>query len=257
MKIKNLSQQNLSLSLTKESGENIIVNVKPNQIFYCENNLKINKQLLIYEKKNLIYLNQMMDKPSYVDYYKCFFESGSYNNSNSSFVDFDEEDDEMDVPSFEIEDVSINLNEDDEFNEDGPSIKKGRGRPKGTSKPKESKPETNLENKKGRGRPKGSIKKVENLIESQSTEPKKGRGRPKGSIKKISSNPVNQNTELKIATGKRGRPRKQIPTIMQIESVDKIVKQRGRPRKNTLDTSTTSSPIANIKKRGRPRKNII
>lgn len=208
MKIKNISQQDLNLSVTKLNGEKIIVNMKPNQVLYSENETDINKQILIYEKKKLISVIRDIEKPDFVNYYKSFFESGTFvPNYKSPIIDLDDEDDDLDESIDNLDTVEITMSidsDDEELDSDMPAEKKGRGRPKGTTKT----PEKNNEPKKGRGRPKGTIK-TPNQIE-ESSEPKKGRGRPKGSIK----------VEKK--------------TIIQIDIENNTSKKRGRPRKLQL-----------------------
>ncbi len=258
MKIKNLSSQNLNLSLTKGSGEKTIISLKPNQVLYADNNSDINKQLLIYEKKKLVYVNREMDKPSYVDYYKPFFESATSSTQNSgSYVDLDDddEDDDVDVLIDGIDSIGSNFtDEDDEFDGEMAPVKKGRGRPKGTSK---KEPKTQSE-KKGRGRPKGTTKsKIESSEESESiqnSEQKRGRGRPKGTVK--TNNQINGVEEHSEQQKKRGRPKGTIKLKVIQQNSDTLKKRgRGRPKgslniKNTQDTTE----IVLKRKRGRPRK---
>lgn len=252
MKIKNLSSQNLNLSFTKGNGEKTIITLKPNQVLYADNNSDINKQLLIYEKKKLLYVNREMDKPSYVDYYKPFFESGATTTVSSSFIDFDDEDDEEVDSIMNIEPISPNFDDsDDDFDGDEMPVKKGRGRPKGTVK-KDIKISGE---KKGRGRPKGTTKKEsrpkENPKDLITTENKRGRGRPKGSVKTVVPD------EISEQNNKRGRPKDTIKLkVMKVDSEPLKKHGRGRPKgstnKNTNTKPTTELPVK--RKRGRPRK---
>lgn len=154
MKLRNISSQDLKLSLQVNSKIETIT-VKPNQVMYCEDKSQVNKQLLIYEKKKLISIEKHSDKPDYVDYYKTFFESGTYSTTKpTETLDLDEEIETADIVEehFELE----RFEEIDIEEVDGPEeepVKKGRGRPKKpiveTAEPLE---------KKKRGRPKGSTK---------------------------------------------------------------------------------------------------
>lgn len=208
MKIKNNSQQDLNISINKLNGEKIIVNMKPNQVLYTENGSEINKQILIYEKKRIINVNREIDKPGFVNYYKSFFESGTFNLiSNSSKVALEDDEDDLEETLNEFETLEIPKgidSYDEDLDEDIPAEKKGRGRPKGTVKIK-NETEDSSQPKKGRGRPKGSIK-IQNNIED-SLEPKKGRGRPKGSIKVEKKEVIKIDAEI-LGSKKRGRPRK-------------------------------------------------
>lgn len=208
MKIKNTSQQDLNISINKLNGEKIIVNMKPNQVLYTENGSEINKQILIYEKKRIINVNREIDKPGFVNYYKSFFESGTFNlisNSSKVALENDEDDLEETLNEFETLEIPKGIDSyDEDLDEDIPAEKKGRGRPKGTVKIK-NETEDSSQPKKGRGRPKGSIK-IQNNIED-SLEPKKGRGRPKGSIKVEKKEVIKIDAEI-LGSKKRGRPKK-------------------------------------------------
>jgi len=251
MKIKNMSSQNLNLSLTKESGEKTIIALKPNQVLYADNNKEINKQLLIYEKKKLVYVNREMDKPSYVDYYKAFFESGATTTQSSgSYIDLEDEDDDLEVLIDGIESINSNfIDEDEDFDGETTPTKKGRGRPKGTTIKKDPAPHTE---KKGRGRPKGTTKSKPSKPVLESPEQKKGRGRPKGSVK------VSNLQEVTEQQSKRGRPKGTVKLkITEQETIQPEKKRgRGRPKgsvniaKNPDNTNDTSIK----RKRGRPRK---
>jgi len=183
MKIKNISQQDLNLSVTKSNGEKIIVNMKSNQVLYTENGSDINKQILIYEKKKLISVTREIEKPDFVNYYKSFFESGTFNpvyKSSKINIEEDEDDLEEALNEFETLEVPKDMDSyDEDLDEDMPAEKKGRGRPKGTAKVKAETEDLSQE-KKGRGRPKGTVKVQ--TEEKDSSESKKGRGRPKGSV---------------------------------------------------------------------------
>ncbi len=256
MKIKNLSSQNLNLSLTKGSGEKTIISLKPNQVLYADNNSDINKQLLIYEKKKLVYVNREMDKPSYVDYYKPFFESGTSSIQNSgSYVDLDDddEDDDMDVLVDGMDSIGSNFtDEDDDFDGEMAPVKKGRGRPKGASK-KEPKIQSE---KKGRGRPKGTTKiKSESNELTQSSEQKRGRGRPKGTVK--TNNQANGTEEHSEQQKKRGRPKGTLKLKVLQQNSEPLKKRgRGRPKGSLNINKNTQDTTQNVlkRKRGRPRK---
>lgn len=162
MKIKNISNNDLVLSISIGQNGNLMLNVKPNQVMYCEDGSNMNKQLLIYEKKKLISILKDAEKPEYVGYYKPYFESGTYQSSPQKVntavvveVDDDEDDDVVvNVVSEEINlETIVDIDEEPQQIEQE-SQKRGRGRPKKTvelnSAPQE---------KKKRGRPKGSTKK--------------------------------------------------------------------------------------------------
>lgn len=260
MKIKNLSQQEINLSLTSSKDERFIIKLKPNQVLYAEDTGTVNKQIIIYEKKNLLYVNREIDKPNYVNYYKPFFESSNdYNIINKSLITNEEEDDD-EVETFEdFTGFALDDSFDEDFDSDSPSIKKGRGRPKGTKKITNNTSE-NTE-KKGRGRPKGTIK-ITNEHSNESE--KKGRGRPKGTTKKDKDDVV-----LEPKKG-RGRPKGSTKTkISSDESQEKIKyyainpeniqskRGRGRPKgtvKTNLSKKLDDSTKVLGRKRGRPRK---
>jgi hypothetical protein len=249
MKIKNMSSQNLNLSLTKESGEKTIISLKPNQVLYADNNKDINKQLLIYEKKKLVYVNREMDKPSYVDYYKPFFESGSSTvQSPKSYIDLDDEDDDMDELIVSVDSIDANFADDEDFDSEITSTKKGRGRPKGTVK-KDLAPQME---KKGRGRPKGTTKSKPSKPVLESSEQKKGRGRPKGSVK------VNNLQEVTDQQSKRGRPKGTVKLTITAQETIQPEKKRGRGRPkgsvNIVKSSENENNTSIKRKRGRPRK---
>lgn len=245
MKIKNLSQQNLNLSLSKDNGNKIIISIKPNQVLYAENDKEINKQLVIYEKKKLIYVNREMDKPSYVDYYKPFFESNSYTSTSPSYVNIDDEDDDDDLDIL-VDNIDSILSDDFDGDDDLGPVKKGRGRPKGTKKL----PQVEISNdKRSRGRPKGTTKIKNNSDENVSQE-KRGRGRPKGSVKiKTEENNIEKSS-------KRGRPKETIKLKLTSDKTDSTTKKgRGRPKGSKNITTNNIVPIdREMKKRGRPRK---
>jgi hypothetical protein len=255
MKIKNLSQQNLNLSLSKGKGEKTIISLKPNQVLYADNNQEINKQLLIYEKKKLLYVNREMDKPDYVDYYKPFFESGTINTASNSFYDIEDEDEDDNLlNNIEDLDFSSSVGDDEDYDSSAVVPKKGRGRPKGTKKPiVENKENTE---KKGRGRPKGTVKKDKiSDINPDNSSPKKGRGRPKGSTKK--ENISVENSDSAESKKLRGRPKGTVKLKVVTEVTDTTKKRgRGRP-KGSLNKSTSVDKKIKVmgRKRGRPRKN--
>jgi hypothetical protein len=255
MKIKNLSQQNLNLSLSKSKGEKTIISLKPNQVLYADNNQEINKQLLIYEKKKLLYVNREMDKPEFVDYYKPFFESGTMNTSTNSHYDVDEEDDDDNLlNNIEDLDFSSSMSDDEDFDPNHTAPKKGRGRPKGIKKEISKTPETT--EKKGRGRPKGTIKK-EKISETNqdNSAPKKGRGRPKGSTKK--ENNTVENSDSSESKKLRGRPKGTIKLKVVTEEPDTTKKRgRGRPKGSLNKNASIDKKVKVMgRKRGRPRKN--
>lgn len=164
MKIKNISNNDLVLSIAIGMNGNLMMNIRPNQVMYCENSSNLNKQLVIYEKKKLISIVKDAEKPEYVGYYKPYFESGTYQSApkktnTSVLVEVDDDDDDDAMINIVPEEISIsNMQEDlDEGPEEAkqPSEKKGRGRPK-----KAVDPNIVSKEKKGRGRPKGSTKKT-------------------------------------------------------------------------------------------------
>jgi hypothetical protein len=161
MKIKNISSQDLGISL--EVNKQIkTVNVKPLQVMYCEDESQVNNRLRIYEKKKLISIKLMSEKPDHIENYKPFFESETYSSLAPAATIEIGPDDEMentDIPAFEgsfepDELISADTKTSEENPED--TAKKKRGRPK---KPV-SQNETPAE-KKIRGRPKGSTKNKE------------------------------------------------------------------------------------------------
>lgn len=157
MKVRNISNQDLKLSLDINS-EVKAVTVKPNQVMYCEDKSQVNKQLLIYERKKIISIEKISEKPDHVDHYKSFFESGTYSKPKAAKpIDIDEETETIETPEehFEIgrfEEIDI---EEVDGPEDEP-VKKGRGRPKKPVVENDGDSE-----KKQRGRPKGSTKSKE------------------------------------------------------------------------------------------------
>lgn len=160
MKIRNVSSQDLKLSL--EVNKQIkAVNLKPLQVMYCEDNSQVNRQLIVYEKKKLINIERLAEKPDYVEHYKSFFESGTYSVSKPSPVmDLDDEieiTEAIEIP--EVEDSPFESDVVDQIDSDGP------------------KQDSDESEKKKRGRPKKPV------METTATTEKKKRGRPKGSTK--------------------------------------------------------------------------
>lgn len=164
MKIKNISNNDLVLSIQIGENGGLIMNVKPNQVMYCEEKSNINKQLIIYEKKKLITITKDIEKPEYVGYYKPYFESGTYQTiskktNNTIIVEVDDEEDDditINVSSAEINLEAIQDADEETKSIEGGSPKRGRGRPK--------KPIEHIvvpQEKKKRGRPKGSTKKTQ------------------------------------------------------------------------------------------------
>lgn len=157
MKIKNVSQQELKISIPSEKGTETST-VKPNQVMYCEDKASMTKQLVIYEKKRLITIEREIEKPDYVENYRPYYESGTYIPSvKTQQIDLDDEieDTEVDSDVFEPESLAELVSND----EDDPEMsepKRGRGRPK---KPVTDTPADT--EKKKRGRPKGSTKKTQ------------------------------------------------------------------------------------------------
>lgn len=156
MKIKNVSQQELKIAVP--IGKDILTSkVKPNQVMYCEKKSAITKQLVILERKKLIVIDKELEKPDYVENYKPYYESGTYQSQPKvQTVDIHEvlDEDEIEDEVMEIEPVSDFDFADDDSDPEMQPVKKGRGRPR---KPVEDKVvETE---KKKRGRPKGSTKK--------------------------------------------------------------------------------------------------
>jgi hypothetical protein len=161
MKIKNISSQDLGISL--EVNKQIkTVNVKPLQVMYCEDESQVNNRLRIYEKKKLISIQLMSEKPDHIENYKPFFESGTYSPhapATTVEIELDDETENTDILVFEEsfkpdELIPVDTNTSEEDLED--TAKKKRGRPK---KPV-SQNETPTEKKK-RGRPTGSTKNKE------------------------------------------------------------------------------------------------
>ena len=161
MKIKNISSQDLGISL--EVNKQIkTVNVKPLQVMYCEDESQVNNRLRIYEKKKLISIQLMSEKPDYIENYKPFFESGTYSPhapATTVEIELDDETENTDILVFEEsfkpdELIPVDTNTSEKDLED--TAKKKRGRPK---KPV-SQNETPTEKKK-RGRPTGSTKNKE------------------------------------------------------------------------------------------------
>jgi hypothetical protein len=190
----------------------------------------------------------------------------------------------VDIKEEEIESIP---NEDE-------SIKKKRGRPKGSIKLMDIKIEVKEEEmnstddekadisiKRKRGRPKGSlisVKKepdqtnIEIKQELNDDEPMKTkRGRPKGSIKEVQSTLNHNETSDVFAKRKTGRPRnstKQIdaeikqeeqyiePTLNEDEKVDLSMKKRSRNSTKSL-IKETEEVITTPTRRGRKRKIIL
>lgn len=160
MKIKNISNKDLVLSLNIGVNKGLMTNIKPNQVMYCESKNDLNKQLVIYEKKQLISIVKDVEKPEYVGYYKPYFESGTYISNQRHValpivIETDEEDDDI-APSVEDVEIPMIADTEEEIEETvQESPKKGRGRPR---KPISAEPDT--KEKRKRGRPKGTFKKA-------------------------------------------------------------------------------------------------
>lgn len=146
--------------------------------------------------------------------------------------------------------------------ETGPMVKRGRGRPKGsTNKPKTAAATsaTKTEDqpvKRGRGRPKGSKNKhktAENAAPAASAEQpvKRGRGRPKGSKNKPKAATVTSATKTEDQPVKRGRGRPK-GSKNKPKAAETTTKSKPGPKPGSKAPRDADGNL--LKKDGTPRK---
>jgi len=156
----------------------------------------------------------------------------------------------------------------------GQAVKRGRGRPKGTTRkatPAAAKaepkidPKTGEPVKRGRGRPKGSTNKTTSTAEKKPApidpvtgEPiKRGRGRPKGSTNKTKSAAAKPGPKIDPETGKpvksrRGRPKGSKNKAKAAGDDGDVTKTKPGPKPGTKVKRDADGNL--LKKDGTPRK---
>ncbi|XP_061753484.1 chromosomal protein D1-like [Nerophis ophidion] len=186
----------------------------------------------------------------------------------------------------------LNQDASSEENSDNNFVKRGRGRPRSSKKPKvniadlnlmelvsgisNSEPAVGFKNLAGgeeytpkkRGRPSGSVNKrtaEKALDNSSSGEPKRGRGRPMGSGKRKVENLSSDDESNEWGPKKRGRPKssaKKTPKPKEVEldenGIPKTPRGRGRPRMSSSERKQVPAddPLRPKRGRGRPRGSL-
>jgi len=190
MKIKNISNQVITILFDIKDSKSINLSLQPNQVVYCEDSVENNKQVVIYKRKNKIELTND-DKPKNGHYYHPYgvlphAEVLKLKNQiveNIPIIEIDEEENIEPEDSQEVEILSLSdtemENEDlekDDVNyklmtsDDETSKPKNKGgRPKGSMGKKKP---GRVKKKKPIGRPKKKVKeqqkqKIENIGDSE------------------------------------------------------------------------------------------
>ena len=68
MRIKNISEQTLTIPFKFSNGMPVVVTIQPGQIIYCEPKAEENKQVVIYCRKNKLEITQD-EKPKNAQFY--------------------------------------------------------------------------------------------------------------------------------------------------------------------------------------------
>lgn len=167
MKIKNISNQELTIPFKKGNEKVLILKIQPGQIVYCEEKSSENKQVIILLKKKKIEITQE-EKPSKIEYYHPYgvlphSEILKLKNAESlprpiNDTEEDDDDGEEDIELLEVEPEIINSNSDPDISDISTNVefknndlhKNKGGRPKGSkNKKKQGRPKK----KRPRGRP--------------------------------------------------------------------------------------------------------
>jgi len=175
MKIKNISNQPLTIPFKQKGGKGIIITINPGQIVYCEPHTAENKQVIIYDRKGKIIITDD-EKPQNGQYYHPYGVLSHEevlalkNHSTIVSVESDDEDEEDEV-SEEIDTNDLEISDDDSddmdydtdsdsTNNDQSGVEKNKGgRPKGSkNKKKGGRPKK----KKPAGRPRKKESKQKN-----------------------------------------------------------------------------------------------
>jgi len=167
MKIKNISNQPLTIPFKQKGGKGIIITINPGQIVYCEPHTAENKQVIIYDRKGKIIITDD-EKPQNGQYYHPYgvlphSEILKLKNAESlprpiNDTEEDDDDGEEDIELLEVEPEIINSNSDPDISDISTNVefknndlhKNKGGRPKGSkNKKKQGRPKK----KRPRGRP--------------------------------------------------------------------------------------------------------
>jgi len=175
MKIKNISNQPLTIPFKQKGGKGIIITLNPGQIVYCEPHTSENNQVRVYNRKGKIIITDD-DKPQNGQYYHPYGVLSHEevlalkNHSTIISVESDEEEDEDIVKEIDIVDLEDSQDEEEndddsdvdndiEFTDEKGSEKNKGGRPKGSkNKKKGGRPKK----KKPAGRPRKKESKPKN-----------------------------------------------------------------------------------------------
>lgn len=146
MKIKNISNQPLTIPFKSKQGKGVIITLNPGQIVFCESHTDKNQQVRVFLKKKKIEISED-DKPQNGQYYHAYGvlphdEVVKLMQHTAHTLDLDEEDDEVEpsesIPSdLEIKESEEEVEDIDDTKQEG-QIKNKGGRPKGSKNKKKS-----------------------------------------------------------------------------------------------------------------------
>ena len=106
MKIKNISNQPLTIPFKQKGGKGIIITINPGQIVYCEPHTAENKQVIIYDRKGKIIITDD-EKPQNGQYYHPYgvlsHEEVLALKNHSTIVSVESDDEDEDVRARVIE----------------------------------------------------------------------------------------------------------------------------------------------------------
>lgn len=151
MKIKNISNQPLTIPFKSKQGKGVIITLNPGQIVFCESHTDKNQQVRVFLRKKKIEISED-DKPQNGQYYHAYGvlphdEVVKLMQHTAHTLDLDEEDDEVEPSESIPSDLEIKESEEEEVEDIDDTKQEGQIKNKG-GRPKGSK------NKKKSGRPK-------------------------------------------------------------------------------------------------------
>lgn len=145
MKIKNISNQSLTIPFKSKQGKGVIITLNPGQIVFCESHTDKNQQVRVFLRKKKIEISED-DKPQNGQYYHAYGvlphdEVVKLMQHTAHTLDLDEEDDEVEPSESIPSDLEIKESEEvediDDTKQEG-QIKNKGGRPKGSKNKKKS-----------------------------------------------------------------------------------------------------------------------
>lgn len=147
MKIKNISNKELSIPFKSKQGKGIILTLKPGQIVFCESHNDKNQQVRVFLRKNKIEISED-DKPQNGQYYHVYGvlpheEVVKLMQHTAQTVDLDDEEDEISSSESISSDLVITESNEEEVDDiddkkQDSQIKNKGGRPKGSKNKKKS-----------------------------------------------------------------------------------------------------------------------